>query len=235
MSRLAFFFDSSTCSGCKACQVACKDKNDLPVGQLWRRVYEVSGGGDSYYSAANFATKVRGVGVWFSNYNGSGLALTPRVYLVPVGEDVLRELVGFNHNAHGLRIVRELEHRYPFPGLNLTTVVLEGGQPLQVQAAGEAAEDAAAPVVGGGEAQQLADARRDGGAAEGDGEEGGGHERQGHRQGGGHEQQRRRPGEERLPQQVGRQQRALPQVPRARLSEQVGGIDGGAQGQRDPR
>ena len=45
MSRLAFFFDSSACSGCKACQVACKDKNDLPVGQLWRRVYEVSGGG----------------------------------------------------------------------------------------------------------------------------------------------------------------------------------------------
>lgn len=45
MNRLAFFFDSSACSGCKACQVACKDKNDLPVGQLWRRVYEVSGGG----------------------------------------------------------------------------------------------------------------------------------------------------------------------------------------------
>ena len=45
MSRLAFFFDSSTCSGCKTCQVACKDKNDLPVGQVWRRVYEVSGGG----------------------------------------------------------------------------------------------------------------------------------------------------------------------------------------------
>lgn len=42
------------------------------------------------------------------------------------GEDVLRELVGFNHNVHGLKIVRELEHRYPFPGLNLTTVVLEG-------------------------------------------------------------------------------------------------------------
>jgi len=42
------------------------------------------------------------------------------------GEDVLRELAGFNHNAHGLRIVTELERRYPFPGLNLTTVVLEG-------------------------------------------------------------------------------------------------------------
>ena len=40
----AFYFDSSTCSGCKACQAACKDKNNLPLGVLWRRVYEVSGG-----------------------------------------------------------------------------------------------------------------------------------------------------------------------------------------------
>lgn len=40
----AFTFDASACSGCKACQIACKDKNNLPVGVLWRRVYEVSGG-----------------------------------------------------------------------------------------------------------------------------------------------------------------------------------------------
>ena len=40
----AFVLDASACSGCKACQVACKDKNQLPLGVLWRRVYEVSGG-----------------------------------------------------------------------------------------------------------------------------------------------------------------------------------------------
>lgn len=40
----AFTFDASSCSGCKACQVACKDKNNLPTGVLWRRVVEVSGG-----------------------------------------------------------------------------------------------------------------------------------------------------------------------------------------------
>jgi anaerobic dimethyl sulfoxide reductase subunit B (iron-sulfur subunit) len=40
----AFYFDSSSCTGCKACQIACKDKNELPLGVLWRRVYEVTGG-----------------------------------------------------------------------------------------------------------------------------------------------------------------------------------------------
>jgi anaerobic dimethyl sulfoxide reductase subunit B len=40
----AFALDASACSGCKACQAACKDKNQLPLGVLWRRVYEVTGG-----------------------------------------------------------------------------------------------------------------------------------------------------------------------------------------------
>ncbi len=44
MGRYAFFFDSRSCSGCKACQIACKDRHGLEVGRLWRRVYEVSGG-----------------------------------------------------------------------------------------------------------------------------------------------------------------------------------------------
>lgn len=39
-----FTFNASACSGCKTCQEACKDKNGLPVGVLWRRVIEVSGG-----------------------------------------------------------------------------------------------------------------------------------------------------------------------------------------------
>ncbi len=42
--QLAFYFDSTSCSGCKTCQVACKDKYDNGSGILWRRVYEVTGG-----------------------------------------------------------------------------------------------------------------------------------------------------------------------------------------------
>jgi anaerobic dimethyl sulfoxide reductase subunit B (iron-sulfur subunit) len=52
MKQYAFYFDSSACSGCKACQVACKDKHNLPLGVLWRRVYEVAGGGWTRSGAA---------------------------------------------------------------------------------------------------------------------------------------------------------------------------------------
>lgn len=42
--RYGFYLDTAACTGCKACQISCKDKNQLPVGVLWRRVIEVSGG-----------------------------------------------------------------------------------------------------------------------------------------------------------------------------------------------
>ena len=44
MKQYAFFFDSNACSGCKACEMACRDKHDLETGILWRRVYEIVGG-----------------------------------------------------------------------------------------------------------------------------------------------------------------------------------------------
>ena len=43
-AQYAFSFDARFCSGCKACQAACKDKNNLPTGVLWRHVIEVAGG-----------------------------------------------------------------------------------------------------------------------------------------------------------------------------------------------
>jgi anaerobic dimethyl sulfoxide reductase subunit B (iron-sulfur subunit) len=42
--QLAFYFDASACMGCKTCQIACKDKNNLPVGVNWRKVYQYGGG-----------------------------------------------------------------------------------------------------------------------------------------------------------------------------------------------
>lgn len=40
----AFYLNLSNCNGCKACQIACKDKNDLALGIRWRRVAEYTGG-----------------------------------------------------------------------------------------------------------------------------------------------------------------------------------------------
>ena len=46
--------------------------------------------GDHTYSTANFATKIRGVGIWLVDYTGAELAAAPRAYLFPVGNDYLR-------------------------------------------------------------------------------------------------------------------------------------------------
>ena|ERR1035437_3056941 len=54
--QLGFYFDQARCTGCKACQIACKDKNDLPVGVIWRRVAEYSGGGWSHDEFQNTFT-----------------------------------------------------------------------------------------------------------------------------------------------------------------------------------
>ncbi len=70
------------------------------------------GGGDSAYDPSNFATKVRSVGVWFSDYNGNGLSMTPRVYLVPVGADVLRAQDG---NDFETRMWRVVDQKIPIP------------------------------------------------------------------------------------------------------------------------
>ena len=42
--QLGFYLNTSICTGCKACQIACKDKNDLPLGTLWRRIVKYGGG-----------------------------------------------------------------------------------------------------------------------------------------------------------------------------------------------
>lgn len=70
------------------------------------------GGGDSYYSAANYATKIWSAGIWFSNYDSAGLAMTPRVYLVPVGEDILRSPTD---NSGAIRTWQVADQKIPVP------------------------------------------------------------------------------------------------------------------------
>jgi hypothetical protein len=72
---------------------------------------------DHAYSSANFATKLRSVGVGFSGYDVAAdgqqkLAATPRVYLVPVGMDVMRYSDGLVPKTRGWNVVRQ---RIPVP------------------------------------------------------------------------------------------------------------------------
>lgn len=43
--QLGFYVNQQFCTGCKTCQIACKDKHDLEVGANLLRVQEFSGGG----------------------------------------------------------------------------------------------------------------------------------------------------------------------------------------------
>jgi anaerobic dimethyl sulfoxide reductase subunit B (iron-sulfur subunit) len=44
VAQKGFYYDMTACIACKACQVACKDKNDLPVGIIYREVHTFEGG-----------------------------------------------------------------------------------------------------------------------------------------------------------------------------------------------
>jgi len=72
------------------------------------------GGGDSAYDSSRFATRIRSVGVWFSGYNGLGLSQTPRIYLVPVGADVLTPPTPNDFSTRGWRVVDQALP-VPFP------------------------------------------------------------------------------------------------------------------------
>jgi anaerobic dimethyl sulfoxide reductase subunit B (iron-sulfur subunit) len=43
-TQYGFYHNNDICVGCKACVIACKDKNDLPLGEKYRRVYDYGGG-----------------------------------------------------------------------------------------------------------------------------------------------------------------------------------------------
>ena len=44
MKQYGFYFDASRCTGCKACQIACADKNGLEDGRFFRNVLPYESG-----------------------------------------------------------------------------------------------------------------------------------------------------------------------------------------------
>lgn len=42
--QMAFYYNANACVACRTCQIACKDRSNLPTGVNWRRVYQYEQG-----------------------------------------------------------------------------------------------------------------------------------------------------------------------------------------------
>ncbi|MEG0991493.1 MAG: DMSO/selenate family reductase complex B subunit [Gordonibacter sp.] len=63
MTQYGFYFDSTRCTGCRTCEMACKDYKDLPETAAFRKVYDYEGGtwtpsSDGTYTSDTFAYHV---------------------------------------------------------------------------------------------------------------------------------------------------------------------------------
>jgi hypothetical protein len=70
------------------------------------------GGGDNTYNSSNYTTKIRSIGVWFSNFNNLSMANTPFVYLIPTGNDIMRSPTDASGEP---RIFKVLDQKIPLP------------------------------------------------------------------------------------------------------------------------
>jgi hypothetical protein len=74
-------------------------------------------GADHSYDPSHYATKVRSVGVWFSDYLSSSilddLPAAPRVYLIPIGTDIMSIPSGSDPNR--VRLWEVLDQQIPPP------------------------------------------------------------------------------------------------------------------------
>ena len=75
------------------------------------------GGGDSSYDATLYETRISSVGVAFAGYDRAALPTTPRVYLVPVGQDVMTVP---NSPDLSMRMWDVVEQNIPIPYPNIT-------------------------------------------------------------------------------------------------------------------
>ena len=43
-NQYAFYYNNAACTGCKTCEMACKDYNDLDVEYAYRKIFDMEGG-----------------------------------------------------------------------------------------------------------------------------------------------------------------------------------------------
>src|SRR5262249_5202293 len=67
---------------------------------------------DYSYDPSQFSTRIRSAAVWFTGYDSTSLARSPRVYLIPAGADILRSPDALNFTERAWQIV---EQKIPIP------------------------------------------------------------------------------------------------------------------------
>lgn len=67
---------------------------------------------DYSYDPSEFSTRIRSVAVWFTGYDSTTLARSPRVYLIPVGADILRSPDALDFTPRSWQVV---EQKIPIP------------------------------------------------------------------------------------------------------------------------
>lgn len=78
------------------------------------------GAGDSSYDSSQFATRIHATGSWFGDYANLPLADDPRIYLFPVGADVLRAPAANDFTVREWQVVDQaIPVPYPIGGQEL--------------------------------------------------------------------------------------------------------------------
>lgn len=146
MTQYAFHLDGGICTGCKTCQVSCKETYKLPVSNLYRKVYNYTGGTWKTTEAGHYVPD--GVFGYFISLSCNHCTEPACVASCPTGAMQKDEDTGIVWTDHGVCIgcqTCEVACPYGAPKLGeeegymlkcdmCKGEVLEGGTPLCVLA-----------------------------------------------------------------------------------------------------